>query len=146
MKLTCDYGIYLEQEGGVYEMMNQAYLEAIFKLMPCMVGENRWEQLGKESQGDFDKMVTRTDEALLLWAIDCYWNVLATHPDLKELGDNRPTKAPYYISEGNTTRKNKGWTEEGKTKYNEYFKLVKKKCISSSGDFVNRISGRKIGV
>ena len=56
--------------------MNQAYMEAVFKLLPCMIGENRWEQLGKESQGNFDKMVTTTDEAQLLLAIDCYWNVV----------------------------------------------------------------------
>ena len=41
-------------------MMNQAYLEAIITLLPCMIGENKWDQVGKESQGKFERMVTRT--------------------------------------------------------------------------------------
>ena len=90
----------------MYEMMNQAYMEAIFKLLTCMIGETRWEQLGKESQGDFEKMVTRTDEALLLCALDCYWNVVALSPKIAITYDNRPIKTAYYISEGNSSRKN----------------------------------------
>jgi hypothetical protein len=105
-------------------MMNQCYLEAIFTLLPCMIGENKWEQLGKESQGDFEHMVSRTDETLLLWALDCYWNVVALAPGLKVVSDNRPESNPYYISEGNSTRKNQGWTDLGKARYNEIFQRV----------------------
>jgi hypothetical protein len=111
----------------MYEMMNQTYLEAVFNLLPCMIGENRWEQLGKESQGCFEVMVTKTDEALLLWALDCYWNVVAVSPNIVITDDERPLSTPYYISEGNSTRKNQGWTELGKQRYNEYYKAICKK-------------------
>ena len=104
--------------------MNQTYMEAIFTLLPCMIGENKWEQLGKESQGNFEKMVTTTDEALLLWAIDCYWNVVAVSEKMKITSDNRRKDWPNYISETKSTRKNEGWTVEGKAKYNEYYKMV----------------------
>ena len=126
MILTYCYWISDLQEENVYEMMNQAYLEAIITLLPCMIGENKWEQLGKASQGDFDIMVTNTDEALLLWAMDCYWNVVAVGDNIKVKDDNRPLMTPKYINEGNSTRKNQGWTEEGKAKYNEYFEMVTK--------------------
>jgi hypothetical protein len=66
-------------EGAVYEMINEAYLEAVFNLLPHMIGVKRWEALGRESQGDFEKMVTRSDEALFMWAMDCYWNVIAVN-------------------------------------------------------------------
>jgi hypothetical protein len=121
----------LEKE-KVYEMMNQAYMEAVFQLLPCMIGENKWERLGKDSQGDFDAMVTKTDEALLLWAIDCYWNVVAISDKLKFSGDGRSLDTPMYISEGNSTRKNRGWTEEGKTKYNDYYKMV---CVDRTDKY-----------
>ena len=104
-------------------MINQCYLDAVFTLLPCMIGENMWDRLGKESQGDFDKMVTKNDEALLLWAMDCYWNLVAVSGKIT-VKDGRPEKSPCYIREGNCTRKNQGCTEEGKAKYNEYFKMV----------------------
>jgi hypothetical protein len=111
-------------ETPLFDMMNQCYMDAIFACLPCMIGENRWEQLGKESQGDYEKMVTRTDEALLLWALDCYWNVVAVSPGLKVDLDGRPMSKPYYITESNTTRKNQGWTDLGKTRYNMYYGQV----------------------
>ena len=104
--------------------MNQPYMEAVFTLLPCMIGENRWEQLGKESQGNFDAMVTRSDEALLMWAMDCYWNVVAINKAIELVSEKRPLNSPMYISEGNSTRKNQGWTEDGKKKYNKYMKMV----------------------
>jgi hypothetical protein len=115
----------LDSQVEKYEMMNQTYMEAVFKLLPCMIGENRWEKLGKESQGDFEKMVSKTDEALLLWAIDCYWNVVAVSDKMTYTKDKRPEAAACYIAEGKSTRKNQGWTCEGKAKYNEYYNMVK---------------------
>ena len=88
-----------------YDMMNQCYMEAIFTLLPCMIGENKWERLGKESQGDFERMVSRTDEAMLLLALDCYWNVVALVDGLKVTSDKCPNSSPFYISEGNSTMK-----------------------------------------
>jgi hypothetical protein len=35
--------------------------------------------VGRESQGNFERMVSRSDEALLMWAMDCYWNVVAVN-------------------------------------------------------------------
>jgi hypothetical protein len=99
-------------------------MEAVFQLLPCMIGENRWGQLGKESQGKFDKMVTKTDEALLMWAIDCYWNVTAVDSRMTVTNDKRPKESAYYISECKSTRKNQGWTTLGKEKYNQYYKMV----------------------
>ena len=116
---------FLDETDNKYEMMNECYLEAMFTLLPCMIGENKWEQLGQESQGDFEKMVTRTDEGLLLWALDCYWNVVTISDKFKMTSDNRPRNNPYYISEGNSTRKNQGWTELGKQRYNEICGLVR---------------------
>ena len=105
-------------------MMNQCYMEAIFTLLPCMIGENKWEHLGKESQGDFERMVSRTDEALLLWALDCYWNVVALCDGLKVTSDDRPKCSPFYIREGKSTRKNQGWSNLGKARYNELCRRV----------------------
>lgn len=104
-------------------MINEAYMEAIFKLLPPMMGCKRFERLGRESNGDFDLMVTRSDEALLLWALDCYWNVCAMD-GLKVENDSRPMDQPYYIEESSRTKKNKGWKQEGKERYNELFEMV----------------------
>ena len=112
------------EENAVYEMVNEAYLDAVFILLPHMMGVKHWETMGRECQGDFEKMVSRSDEALLMWAMDCYWNVVAVNDWVQYDDDLRPDKAPYYISETGLTKKNMGWTQRGKTKYNEYYIMV----------------------
>ena len=59
-----------------------------------------------------------------MWALDCYWNVVALSPKIVITTDNHPIKTAYYISEGNNTRKNQGWTDMGKTRHNEFCVLI----------------------
>ena len=112
-------------EDSVYEMVNEAYLDAVFILLPHMIGVKQWETMGRKWQGDFEKMVTCSDEALLMWAMDCYWNVVAVNDWIRYDDDLRPGNAPYYITSKGETRKNMGWTKQGKAKYNEYYTMVK---------------------
>ena len=113
-----------DEEDSVYEMVNKAYLDAVFILLLHMIGVKQWETMGRESKGESDQMVTRSDEALLMWAMDCYWNVVAVNDCIRYDEDLRPDKAPYYIPEAGVTRKNMGWTQTGETKYNEYYMMV----------------------
>jgi hypothetical protein len=113
-----------EDDDAVYEMVNKAYLDAVFILLPHMIGVKQWEKVGRETQGDFEQMVSRSDEALLMWALDCYWNVVAVNDWIRYDDDLRPGKAAYYITDTGTTRKNMGWTRQGKAKYNEYYVMV----------------------
>ena len=52
-------------------------MEVLFKLLPQKMGCKKFEQLGRQSNGDFDLMVTKSDGALLMWALNCSWNVCA---------------------------------------------------------------------
>ena len=113
-----------DEENAVYEMVNEAYLDAVFILLPHMIGVKNWEAMGRESQGDFEKMVSRSDEALLMWAIDCYWNRIAVIDWIQYNDDQHPGETAYYITETRNTRKHMGWTQQGKTKYNEYYMMV----------------------
>jgi hypothetical protein len=113
-----------DDQGAVYEMVNEAYLDAVFILLPHMIGVKHWETMGRQTRGDFEEMVSRSDEALLMWALDCYWNVVAVNDWIRYDDDLRPSEAPYYITDTGVTRRNMGWTQAGKVKYNEYYKKV----------------------
>ena len=135
------------------ERVNISYIDTLFKMMPAIVGKRKWAQLGRETEGAFGEMVNVTDEVMMLWVLDCYWNewmpienwkmdqnrseelVMSTE-EYEEFHVGRPLAEPFFIrnpkQQGRAVsaapigskKKFGGITMLGKKRWNIYCKRV----------------------
>ena len=117
---------------------NSAYIDAIFALMPCIIGKKEWRHHGRNADGIFSNFIKESDEVMLLWVLDCYWNewvgdenkqwriteelfekrnVLKDTCDFTENHENRPLKTPYFVRQPNPSSDDDGKQRSIKRRY-----------------------------
>lgn len=83
--------------------VNNFYIDLINELMPCIVGTREWSRRGSDYRGRFSNMASLSDEAYLMWLLDCYWNAYMTEWGKTELvakggiHAERPIDKPWFV-------------------------------------------------
>jgi hypothetical protein len=120
--------------------VNECFLEALFHIMPGVVGNNIWKAVhrcprnpnfAKMQVGKMRELVTRSDEAFIIWTFENFYEGVLEEVEshfadnagggsgiatLKAKNRDSPNKGK-YAKQG--TRKYSGWTPEGKKRWND---------------------------
>ena len=121
-------------------IINQAFLEALFLLMPAVVGNNIWKgshrcprnpryASGELPRGSLTEMVTPSDEAFVIWCFENFYESVK-HEVTTETEQNQANEQNQATHEAQIERKNhgkftkqgtrkfSGWSQEGKGRWN----------------------------
>jgi hypothetical protein len=120
------------KQDGTYDNdiinVNEWFMEALFQLMPAVVGSNIWRgtvrcgrhpnySRNKTQVGTIEEMVTLSDQAFICWGVEnCYMAVTTEMENYDLLEDNWTVVKPKWTR--NATRRFGGWSDHGKTKWN----------------------------
>ena len=114
------------------------YARVLNMLGPVVVGRTLWKKRGAQGVS-LKKMLTPSDEALIDWIIDNYWNEWASanaemsklrekeSKNKKSIHYGRPLKTPYFIVNPKLKKMRRlfgGTSEVGKERWNYYYDLV----------------------
>jgi hypothetical protein len=123
-----------EEEPAVEENLLHPYIDVCMRLLPCIVGKVQWKKTSIIHGGDITKIATLSDEAMMLVALENYYEPWVSHP---RTSMNHP---PRYTREGHgkDASKHAGWNDAGRKRYNELYIQVKKDRqadVDSGGHF-----------
>ena len=108
--------------------VNEWFLEALFQLMPAVVGSNVWRgtvccgrhpnySRNKIKVGTIEEMVTLSDQAYICWGVEnCYRSVITELDNYKLHEETGPVDKHKWTK--NATRRFGGWSDSGKTRWN----------------------------
>jgi hypothetical protein len=103
-------------------------------LLPHVVGRQVWKNQVETGNWKPSEVATTSDEALLLVAMDCYWNVWAAKAKHESENGNReyPRNMPFPIYINKNSQKS-SWSNDGVTRFNELMEEVEQDRNSAKG-------------
>jgi hypothetical protein len=127
-----------EEEPAAEENPLHPYIDVCMRLLPCIVGKVNWKKASIIHGGDITKIATISDEAMMLVALENYYEPWVSH---LRTSMNHP---PRYTREGHgkEASKHAGWNDAGRKRYNELYTQVKKDRqadVDSGGHFTKAI-------
>jgi hypothetical protein len=127
--------------------LGEKYKWVLKMLLPHVVGRQVWKNQVETGNRKPSKVATTSDEALLLVAMDCYWNVWAAKAKHESENGNREyprnMPSPIYIKENS---QKSSWSNDGVTQFNELMEEVEQDRNSAEGkqfeiDFQSEMAG-----
>jgi hypothetical protein len=114
--------------------LGEKYKWVLKMLLPHVVGRQVWKNQVETGNRKPSKVVTTSDEALLLVAMDCYRNVWVAKAKHKSENGNReyPTNMPSHIYIKENSQKS-SWSNNGVTQFNELMEEVEQDQNSVEG-------------
>ena len=127
LRTALDNGTYADDILGV----NETFLDALFSIMPGVVGNNVWKGIhrctrnpaystGSVQVGKMTEMVTRSDEAFVIWCFENFFDSVMKDVEdhFAEASNQRERRLQgKYTKQG--TKKYTGWPNDGKIRWND---------------------------